>query len=62
MWRAVRELDHRHASAHALDRECELAAKHFGEILRVPGDVVARCVQVIELEEVRAVRIGSIGA
>jgi hypothetical protein len=54
----VRKLDHRHARAHAFDSERNLAAKHLGEILRVPGDVIARCIEVVELEEVRAVRIG----
>jgi len=49
--RPVGQLDHRHARAHALDRERELAAKHVGEELRVRGDVIGRGVQIVELQK-----------
>src|SRR6266540_1851170 len=57
VWRAIGQLDQRHASAHALDREPQLATEHFREVLRVRGDVVAGRVQVVELKEFRLVRI-----
>src|SRR5438105_2441682 len=53
MWRAIRQLDHRHPRTHSLDRERELAAKHVGEEPRVGRDVAAGRVQIVELEERR---------
>src|SRR2546429_1905085 len=53
MWRAIRQLDHRHPRTHSLDRERELAAKHVGEEPRVGRDVGAGRVQIVELEERR---------
>src|SRR2546429_9487055 len=53
MRRTVRQLDDRHARAHSLDRERELAAKHVGEEPRVGRDIAAGRVQIVELEERR---------
>ena len=50
--RAAGELDHRDAGAHAFDSKSESSAKDLGEKLRVPGDVAAWGVEVVELEEV----------
>ena len=55
--RSIGQLDHRHARAHALDRERNLAAEHVGELTRVTRDVVARRVEVIELQKIRGLRI-----
>src|SRR4029077_1238878 len=43
------QLEHGHPGAHSLDREHQLRSERIDEELRVPGYVVTRRVQVLEL-------------
>src|SRR5207302_10464992 len=49
--RAVRQLDHRHARAHSLDRKRKSPTDHLREETSVSRHVVARRVEIVELQK-----------
>src|SRR5712692_521555 len=48
---ALGQLDHRHARTHALDGKCKSGPQYLCENPNIGGDVAARRVEVVELEE-----------
>ena len=49
VWGPAGQLDHGYARPHTFDRETQPPPEHFGEVASVRRDILARCVQVVEL-------------